>query len=60
MPIRPRGVAFSMPDRRSSVSNAVIGVIVAPGATALTVMCFLASSFEKPSVSALTAAFDAE
>ena len=30
MAIRPRGVAFSMPDRRSSVSQAVMSVIVAP------------------------------
>ena len=43
-----RGGAFSMPDRRSSVSQAVMDVIVPPGATALTVMCFFASSLRSP------------
>ena len=49
-----------MPRRRSSVSHAVMGVIVAPGATAFTVIFLEASSFENASVSVLTAAFDAQ
>jgi hypothetical protein len=37
-----------------------MGVTVAPGATAFTVIFLAASSFEKASVSVLTAAFDAQ